>query len=262
MAKKVVLTGFIASLLFVILIAYSLPALAQNEHATIPDLPENAIFHAIPFKETIFEANGHIAVAKPLLTTTNNPDQYLAGPEFDGVPVLLLPRTDIPEGFVAVCTGTLLPTGQHILTAAHCVTDEDGNLTLKENAGAQARFGNDIDDDSNKFYIDVLKTQVHPDYVGEVYEGNDLAVLVLLTKAEGFTTHNIFNGDQQTDLVATHITIHKVGFGRTGTLDQGDVLDLGIKVHLDLDNLIGHLAYNAIWPIRDEDGMSSSISPI
>ncbi len=33
------------------------------------------------------------------------------------------------------------------------------------------------------------------------------------------------------------------------------VLDLGIDLRLDLDNLIGHLTYNAIWPIRDADGM-------
>lgn len=32
-------------------------------------------------------------------------------------------------------------------------------------------------------------------------------------------------------------------------------LDMGIKIHVDLDNLIGHLTYNAIWPVRDEDGM-------
>jgi len=231
MAKKAILTGFIASLLFVSLIAYSLPALAQNEHATTPDLPENARFQAMPFKEIVVEKNGNIVVLKPLITTTNNPDQYLAGPEFDGVPVLLLPRTDIQEGYVAVCTGTLLPTGYHILTAAHCVTDEDGNLTLKSSAGAQARFGNDIDDDSNKFFIDVANTQIHSGWVGNFWTGNDLAVLVLYADASNdFTTYDLFKGDQQDDLVDTHITIHKVGFGNTGLLSNGETDNsLGIK---------------------------------
>lgn len=32
-------------------------------------------------------------------------------------------------------------------------------------------------------------------------------------------------------------------------------LDLGIKLHVDLENITGHLTYNAMWPERGEDGM-------
>ena len=224
MAKKVVLTGFIASLLFVSLIAYSLPALAQNEHATVPDLPENASFHAIPFKETIIDANGYRAVFKPLITTTNDPSNYVSGTLFEGVPVLLLPRDDIDPRFVAVCSGTLLPTGMHILTAAHCVTDDSGELTLTPNAGAQARFGEDIDDISKRFYIDVSKTQVHDEYTGDLFRGNDIAVLTLYSEAIGIPTYDIYRGGAEIGE-----NIQKVGFGRSGTLADGDVLGLGIK---------------------------------
>ena len=224
MAKKVVLSGFIALLLFVSLIAYSLPALAQNEHATVPDLPENASFHAIPFKETIIDANGYRAVFKPLITTTNDPSNYVSGTLFEGVPVLLLPRDDIDPQFVAVCSGTLLPTGMHILTAAHCVTDDSGELTLTPNAGAQARFGGDIDDISKRFFIDVSETQVHDEYTGDLFRGNDIAVLTLYSKANGIPTYEIYRGDAEIGE-----NIQKVGFGRSGTLAHGDVLGLGIK---------------------------------
>jgi len=224
MAKKVVLSGFIALLLFVSLIAYSLPALAQNEHATVPDLPENASFHAIPFKETIIDANGYRAVFKPLITTTNDPSNYVSGTLFEGVPVLLLPRDDIDPQFVAVCSGTLLPTGMHILTAAHCVTDDSGELILTPNAGAQARFGGDIDDISKRFYIDVSKTQVHDEYTGDLFRGNDIAVLTLYSEAIGIPTYDIYRGGAEIGE-----NIQKVGFGRSGTLADGDVLGLGIK---------------------------------
>lgn len=32
-------------------------------------------------------------------------------------------------------------------------------------------------------------------------------------------------------------------------------MNMGTTVHLDLDNLMGHLTYNSIWPERDSDGM-------
>lgn len=199
-------------------------ALAQNEHATVPDLPENASFHAIPFKEIIIDANGYRAVFKPLITTTNDPSEYVSGTLFEGVPVLLLPRDDIDPQFVAVCSGTLLPTGMHILTAAHCVTDDSGELILTPNAGAQARFGGDIDDISKRFFIDVSKTQVHDEYTGDMFRGNDIAVLTLYSEAIGIPTYDIYRGDAEIGE-----NIQKVGFGRSGTLAHGDDLGLGIK---------------------------------
>ena len=141
--KKLAIFGGLFSLLVVSLMVFSLPALAQNENAKTPDLPEDARFTTIPSKVYIGERNGEIAVAKPLITTALDPDLYVTdSTEFTGVGILILPRTDIPEGFVGICTGTLLDTRMHILTAAHCVTDDSGAFTLEP--GAEIRFGTDI----------------------------------------------------------------------------------------------------------------------
>lgn len=222
MAKKVVLTGFIASLLFVSLMVFSLPALAQNENAKTPDLPEDARFTTVPSKAIIGERNGEIAVAKPLITTANDPDLRLTGSaEFTGVGILILPRTDIPEGFVGICTGTLLDTRMHILTAAHCVTDDSGAFTLE--SGAEIRFGTDINAPTHNYSIDVPNVKVHPNHLGDgnVLNGYDLAILPLTETVASEIDHYVLYSGDQTALVDNHIIIHKVGFGNTGLLING-----------------------------------------
>jgi len=193
--------------------------------AIIPEnLPDVVKIHAPPFKAKIIDANGWRAVIVPLLTTTNDPSQYVSGNEFPGVAVLLLPRTDIPEGFVAVCSGALIAQN-YILTAAHCVTNNAAEFALRD--GGEARFGSSISSFTAKLFIDEGATQIHPGWIGDLAMGSDVAVLKLESRAPtGLTIYDI-DRDDSDDLDDAFQT--KVGFGKSGTLEEGDVLGLGTK---------------------------------
>lgn len=231
----------------------------SSSYALPQNLPEVVQIHAPPFKAKIIDANGWRAVIMPLLTTTNSPDDYVSGTTFPGVAVLLLPRTDIPEEFVAVCTGSLI-TEDFILTAAHCVTNDAGELVLK--AGGLARFGSSIDDFSHSLSIKEGATQVHPLWNGDVGMGRDVAVLKLVSPVSadlGLTIYD-FDIDESDDLDDAFQT--KVGFGRTGTLDKGvDDSPIGIKRdgQNTYDDFIDTLFVEVLKQTRDKDFISGSI---
>jgi len=65
---------------------------------------------------------------QPQIVTIDDPSNHVIGFDqgFDGVVPLSL---DFPT-FSGTCSGTLLPTGHDILTAAHCVTNDDGVLDV------------------------------------------------------------------------------------------------------------------------------------
>jgi len=78
--------------------------------------------------------------ARPLYTTTGDPADYIVPPggTLDGVGDLIVTRSD--GTFRG--TAALLPTGRHILTAAHMVTNDSGvfntasaNITFEGDSG-------------------------------------------------------------------------------------------------------------------------------
>lgn len=117
-----------------------------------------------------------------------------------------------------ICTGTLLPDRQSILTAAHCVSDGFGTAgpltttvffqpptglsptaSIYNNPAATARA--------------VTNYFVNPGYTGQVIDQNDIAVLRMNTLAPDWApSHGIYTGG---DLSGAHFTV--AGYGRLGS---------------------------------------------
>jgi len=117
----------------------------------------------------------------PYMVTVNPPDFYIVPPGsgYDGVVLLGLDRSD---GF-GLGSGTLLPTGYHILTAAHNVCDDNGNLVANN---VEVVFGSPtgLPGDLGPTVINSSAIYVLPGYDGAPWSnGADLAIIVLETRA-------------------------------------------------------------------------------
>ena len=153
-----------------------------------------------------------------------------AMPQYSGVVSLIM--TYAAGSFI--CSGTLLPDRQSILTAGHCVTD---GPTLANPISTTAYFyGGSNPDTSVPFNaastaVAVSQYFVNPGYTGQVIDQNDIAVLRLAAPAPTFAAaHQLYTG---TDLTSQSFNI--AGYGRrsdtggsvganlgTGRLRQGD----------------------------------------
>jgi len=145
------------------------------------------------------------------LIVSGDPNDYIVNPgnEFDGVVSLSL-QTDLGR---FACSGSLLSSGRHILTAAHCLTDDFGlNLTK----GATAFF----DLPTGKFGIKTANIFIHPDWDGFAdfdSFGSDLAILELASAApEAAQRYDIYRNTDEIGQVST-----KVGYGLSGQGNQG-----------------------------------------
>ena len=123
-----------------------------------------------PQKVRVIETETITAYARTLYTSVDDPVNHESGSLFDGVSRLSLPSSD---GNTYGCSGSLLSTGKHVLTAAHCVTDSNGvvNLVAGGTATFQGTFGTET--------IGILGASVHNSYDGDFIKGNDIAILEL-----------------------------------------------------------------------------------
>ncbi|MFB2893796.1 trypsin-like serine protease [Aerosakkonemataceae cyanobacterium BLCC-F50] len=157
------------------------------------------------------------------IVVTGDPNNYIVSPGtgFDGVV-----RLDINTNLGSDnCSGSLLSTGLHILTAAHCVSDDLGfNLIINN---TKAFF--DIPGDT--VGIDVTKFFIHPNWGGltdfESVEG-DIAILELSSFApQAAERYDIYRNNDEVGQVGI-----KVGYGLSGQGNQGfdpDNFPFGVK---------------------------------
>lgn len=193
----------------------SIPS-AYSEATAPEDLPDVS---KAPFKVRVIEAGDLKAYFRPLYTTYGNPGDYETGPggSLDGVGKLILTRTDFTVG----CSGALLSTGIHVLTAAHCVTDNNGNLNL---VSGDVTF--EGDSSTVSIAVNAGATSVHPDWDGDILRGNDVAVLNLVSIAPSDITRYDIDRNGNDDIGAVG---SKAGYGKSGNGNDGDVLGWGTK---------------------------------
>jgi hypothetical protein len=139
-----------------------------------------------------------------------------------------VPRGDDFDGVVRLpgCTGSLMHTGTHILTAAHCVDSDGTSGTFGPDGASSARFDlvRDASDIDISLSVPVANITIHPAWGGNsnISAGNDLAIFTLtdpddpapdrrLVAPFGAQRYPLFTGS------VTGETFTVVGYGETGT---------------------------------------------
>jgi hypothetical protein len=118
------------------------------------------------------------------------------------------------------CSGSLLITGRHILTVAHCVTDEFGQPDYISPSEYTVYFNLP----SGKVSIPVSQIYIHPEWYSDTNYNNDIAILELSQPApESANRYEIYTGFDEIGQ-----TIQKVGYGgvATGNLGQNVESDI------------------------------------
>ncbi len=117
-----------------------------------------------------------------------------------------------------ICTGTLLPDRQSILTAAHCVSDGFGtagplSTTVFFQPAAGLTPTASIYNNPAATSRTVTNYFVNSGYTGQVIDQNDIAVLRMNTVAPDWAvSHGLYLGG---DLTGAHFNV--AGYGRLGT---------------------------------------------
>ena len=138
------------------------------------------------------------------------------GVDLQGVSRIFL-DTDPSAGWGSRCSGSLLWTGRHVLTAAHCVTDSSGTIDVL--FGADGNFVT-FNTDSGDYTLTVKNGGVftHPSYDGSTTNGYDVAILELNSLAPSAVTRYDINRVFDAGMDATHV---KAGYGRYGNGEDG-----------------------------------------
>ena len=183
--------------------------IVESEAILPQNLPDQS---QAPYHVRVIEGENITAYARPLLTSPDNPSNHEVPPNapHDGVAELILTRTDGTFG----CSGTLAQDKVHVFTAAHCVTDDNGNYVL---TSGSATFEGNSESVTILIDADPTKSKAHPDYDGDFIAGNDIAILKLLSAAP----IQIPGIPHATSGSAVGDTIVKRGYGLSGFFSSG-----------------------------------------
>jgi len=202
----------------------------------VPDKPS---LKAPPFQPRIIEYGNLIAIAVPMYTTVDDPANHVvdSGGSLDGVGKIELTRSD----GTFLCSGALLSTGLHVLTAAHCVTDDFGNFVL--NSATVTFEGKKTETIS----VDVPNSSAHPRFKGDFIKGFDVAVLTLTSAPSSDIDRYVIDRNSGDDVGSTPI---KTGYGQSGfgtTGANATTFPAGIKrTGLNLYDDVGDTMYLAL----------------
>ena len=183
--------------------------------------------------------------------------RYLAtSPAYSGV-VTLIMNFGADGSFI--CTGSLLPDRQSILTAAHCVT---GTANQPRPVSTTIYFP-DVTVDGVPFLgtagnavgqRTITNYRVHPGYTGEVIDQNDIAVLRMDSPAPASArAYSLFNA---TDLTGQQFNI--AGYG--GRSDTGGSVGTNLGTgrlrqgQNRFDYRFGDADFEGFWTDRDAAG--------
>jgi secreted trypsin-like serine protease len=161
----------------------------------------------------------------PRIVASDEPSNWQApsGDPFDGVGKLILNRTDGTFG----CSGSLLDGGGFLVTAAHCLTDDDGNNIL--NSAAVSFQDGAVTTTATQAYI-------WNSWDGHTLENNsDIAILRLDTPVTTISGFTIATGNPFLQPV-----LH-AGYGQTGTGATGMQSGTFGALHY------GYNVYDAVW---------------
>ena len=179
----------------------------------------------------------YIVETRPLLVTSSNGpaggDRIAVpgnpatseGIDTDGVGRLFI-DTNPMAGFGSLCSGSLLKVGggRYLLTAAHCVTDNAGNINVIDGGDGnsvtfQTGAGNFI------YNFTSADVSVHPMYNGDTTDGFDLAVINLNAVVDPAATRY----DLNLNMAIEGNQHFKVGYGTSGFGATGVTIGGGTK---------------------------------
>ncbi|PNW30637.1 UNVERIFIED_CONTAM: hypothetical protein BEN50_20310 [Euhalothece sp. KZN 001] len=114
------------------------------------------------------------------------------------------------------CTGSRIGSNL-VLTAAHCVTDENGNLRANSISALWETGQGNITATSQNI-------AVHPQWNGNLLDGFDVAVIETANEiVNSVPTYDLFLGNNEGGIHT------KVGYGRSGNGNNGDTISSGTK---------------------------------
>jgi V8-like Glu-specific endopeptidase len=153
------------------------------------------------------------------VNTGINDPRYLPGRnQYTGVANLWMTALNNPQQIAGACTGSLLYTGRHILTAAHCVSTATNSIDV---SGVRVRFRNPNAATGFVEYQSSAIT-VKSGYTGIIEDEQDVAIITLSQTADNaFERYNIHNGsalNQRTVLAGYGLT----GDGVTGSTNSSN----------------------------------------